>query len=808
MIKNYLRVAFRSLIRRKVFAAINIIGLSMGITIVLLIFLFLQYDLTYEKNHANIDNIYRVVNHYNINESDSGYSPYLTAKLATEIEPIVPGIEKIARVTSSSSLVKTGDTVFEEDFTYVDPATFDIFTFDFTEGSADDLANDQKAVVVSTVFAEKFFNRTNIVNEEIELQTEGEFHPYRICGVYEPFETNSMLESDIYLHFQIFYDEMLATFVDSWGFSFSSTFFMLEEGVSAEEVVTAMNDHLESIEVVQDESGQVNVRFELQNFADTHIDLFNTTVYPTEIENTPFWILSGIGFIILLIAIINFTTLSIGSATYRAAEVGVRKVLGSDRKQITNQFWVETGLITLISVLVGFTIAELILPSFNILADRTLELGFQPSVIAFLTILWIILTMLAGSYPGLVISKFNPIEAMKGNLRIGGKKRLRKSLVLIQFSLSIFLISSTLIMKHQLSFIQSRDLGYNKEQVVVLSMTNQDYTAMEAVATLRNTFSTVPEILQVGGSSNNFKKKWSTFNWNGPNGEEFRDIAENNVDYNFLNTLDLELLQGDGFIDKSPREGVRQIVINESMREILGFENAIGKRLPGEQAEHEIVGVIKDFHFESMRTEIRPLILTMDPWLMFPGNCGCSTVNWYTIQHILVRISPENIPATMKTIEKTWREFYPDFVYSYEFLDEEVGLQYAEDKKWENIIFTSSIIAIIIAILGLLGLSTLEVAQRTKEIGIRKVLGASASGIILMLSKEISRLIIIASVVAWGTAWLVMNKWLENFAYRVSISPLILFLAGLAAFLIAILTVTALSFRVANDNPVNSLRDE
>jgi putative ABC transport system permease protein len=529
--------------------------------------------------------------------------------------------------------------------------------------------------------------------------------------------------------------------------------------------------------------------FELQPIASVHLDPY----VKGSLNLSAIFILSGIALIVLVIACINFMNLSISRASTRSLEVGLRKVLGAERRQLIHQFWGEFLIITGIAMVVGFILAEILLPTFNRLSGRILSLReiFQPSNILILLALFIIVGIASGSYPALVMSRFRPVEILRGKLRIGGKKPLTRALVIVQFSLSVFLIIATIIMGRQIHFMLTADPGFKKEGVVVISTQEPEAEASNTTLKLfRDRLSQQPNIVSISGTSTRignvgvypFKK----------NGQEV-EVYQNRVDYDFFKTMGIEVIQGRTFSPEfaTDTEGV---VVNERLLKELGIEDPLGKPLKGYYMPLTIIGVVKDYIFEDFRNSILPALHHNKP-------------TW-GIKQILVRIPPQNISRTLSLLEKTWKDIQPDKPFLYSFLDDTMEAMYNEEKRWGAIVGYSSALAVIIACMGIFGLTSISVNRRTKEIGIRKVLGASVPQIINILTREFIWLVGIANIISWPLAYFAMKTLLDNYYYRISLGPQYFILAGVLSLLIAMLTTIFLAARAAVANPVESLHYE
>ncbi len=547
------------------------------------------------------------------------------------------------------------------------------------------------------------------------------------------------------------------------------------------------------------DAGAFTLRF--QPLRDVHLDV-ETADSPDERSDPAYsYVLGTIGLFVLLIACINFTTLAVGRSAGRAREVGVRKVLGAVRTQLMKQFWGEALILCLIALVTGVVMAEMALPAFNGMTGKKLTLDYFTDAwfIAALAGILGLVGLVAGGYPAAFLSRFEPVEVLKGRVRFAGRTTLTRALIVLQFTLSIVLIVSTLVMSGQMRYILSKDLGYNAEQVVVLQLYDGKPSRGAARADrLKAMLAGAPGILGVTGTNGAFTHGYAR------NGFRYHGVTKKayvyRIDDQWMSVLGVTLLEGTDFNPSSPGEGKRAVIVNEALvRECEIPKPVIGARLQGWNEEEVpggpvIIGVVKDFNFGSLREPVTPAVLLADP-------------DW-GLDQAMIRISPENIPATLEKIRAAWAEIAPDKPYDATFLAEDVQKQYETEERWMGILRSASVLAIALACMGLFGLAGLSVVNRTKEIGIRKVLGASVPGIAAMLSKEFALLVVISNVIALPAAFLAASEWLGSYAYRVELGPAVFLAGGLGALAIALLTVSLHAVRAARANPVESLRYE
>jgi len=513
-------------------------------------------------------------------------------------------------------------------------------------------------------------------------------------------------------------------------------------------------------------------------------------------------------------------TLSISRSTSRAKEVGIRKTIGAQRQHLMYQFWGESLLMTIFALSIGVLLAELLLPSFNILSGTDLQLEASAGLLLFLLTSAVFISLIAGIYPALILSGFKPAEVLKGQLKLSGDKNLfRQVMVVFQFTLSIILITGTLIVNNQLDYLRSKDLGYQKEQVIVLStdmnagpgvpLSEVIESANRLKDRLESELGTTSEIVNLSLSTYTPVQSggWISGDFREQDDRK-REFHFNVVDHHFLNTYNIEVLSGRDFSTENPSDERRAILVNKALADDYGWENPIGQRLPGPNFEdHEIVGVFENFHFESLHTEVEPLALTINPSILFSGvdNIG---FGGSPTPKISIRFNSRNLPELMGDIENRWAAVAGGAPFNYTFLDQALESQYRQEERLSQIAFFGSALAILIACLGLFGLASLMIVRRTKEIGIRKVMGASPQSILLLVNKEFTKLVTIAFMIAVPIAWYGMSIWLQDFAYRIELGIGVFLLAGLAALAVAWLTVSYQSVKATLVNPTESLRSE
>ncbi|PSL28725.1 ABC transporter permease [Dyadobacter jiangsuensis] len=805
MISNYLKIGLRSLWNKKAFSSINICGLAIGLATCMLILLFVQHELSYDRFNQNAGRIFRVTLHGRIGGNDINIAG-ASAPAGPALLRDYPGVEAYTRLSSNGTfLVKNGEKRFlEERVIFTDSNFFNFFSIPLLKGDANNVLKEPKTLVLTRSMALKYFGNQDPIGKSLDMGNSGAF---RVTGVCEDVPSNS------HFHYNFFGSMKSVTLGDKWLSSGAHTYILLHKGYPVEKLSAQMPQMVrkyigpeiqEFLGMSYDEYLRKGDKFGLGLQALTDIHL--TSNLENELEGNSnikyIYIFTAIAAFILLIACINFMNLSTAGSAGRAKEVGVRKVMGSVRQQLMAQFLTESVLVTFFALLVALVLVVLLLPGFNDLAGKRFDLQsiLNARMIGYAVAGCLIVGFLAGSYPAFFLSAFRPVAVLKGSIQAGVKSGwLRNTLVTIQFVVSIVMIIGTMIVYQQLRFIQNKNVGFDKEQVLILHDTHllgdKARTFKEQVGNLSAVSSVTLAGYLPAGNSNNGTDGFLPEN------------AENNitpyrfttyqVDQDYLRTLGIGLVNGRNF-SKSFGGDSASILINEAAVKQFGWKDPIGKRIrtigngtPESKRFYTVVGVTKDFHFRSMHERIAPLV-------MFYGG------DQY---QMAVKIKTNDIPGVLKALEKTWKAT-TDNPFGYSFLNERFDNMYESEQRVGKLFGIFAGLAVVIACLGLFGLAAFTTIQRTKEIGVRKVLGASVLSIVSLLSRDFVKLVGIAILIASPLAWYGMNEWLSDFAYKVSIEWWVFLVAGVLAVSVALLTVSFQSIKAALVNPVKSLKRE
>jgi putative ABC transport system permease protein len=818
MLKNYLKTAIRSLIKQKVYTAINILGLAVSIAACLLIGLYVKHEFSYDKFFPDADRIYKIAleriypNHSTFYASiPHSYGPTMQRdfpEVENSLHLLGPATDVILNYKSGPSEVKT----FEEDYViWVDSSFFSFFDISLLKGDKKTVLAAPNQVILSSTTAAKVFGKEDPIGKTLY----GNFGEYKVTGIFKDIPDNSHLRANLIASFSAADFRKTENYI-----TFDThTYIKLKPGSDARKLEAKfpkMVDQYASAQIER-ELGQSwedyrkagnGYRYFLQPLTSIHLDPTNIeyTITPSGNVNYIYGLLF-VGVLILTIACINFMNLSTARSAERAREVGVRKVMGSFRDQLILQFLVEAFLLSLAGTLMAVIGSVLLLPSFNLLMQKHLQFVFAPDVVAGLLGFALLVGLLAGFYPALVLSSYNPVVVMKGNFSGSSKGVwLRNGLVVFQFVISIVLIIGTVVVGEQMRYIQNKNLGFNTESVLMIerawALDKKGETFIEEIRRM-------PEVASVAGTSSRVGNREDFF------GQMFQPQGSNEVLTVKSMFMDDDFGQNIGFTMKEGRLFSREmkdslnILLNETAVRTIGLTDPVGRKLTngdlfrGDTARQgtrlfTVIGVVHDFHFQSLRDEITPLVI-------FSFEVFGPRANH---NYVAVRLKPDGFKQAIEKIEGKWKEFVPDRPFRFEFLQDNLNRGYAEEQRSGKMFTVFSSLAIIIACVGLFGLSAYTASRRTKEIGIRKVLGASVGGVVVLLSKDFTKLVLVAFVLAAPLAWWMMSEWLDSFAYRIALGVGSFVLAGVAALAIAWLTVSYQSIKAAVVNPVLSLRSE
>ena len=787
MIKSYLKIAWRNLLRHKSFSFINIGGLSIGIAACLLISLYVHYQLSFDAFHEKRDRIVRITNLMHTPENDNVNVALSPVLMATTLNNNYPEVEAAVRFEPDAAVMKVSNQLFKEDNVYkADANIFKVFSYKFAEGSSDQALSDPHGIVITKTLAKKYFGAGSAIGKNIICNGQ----PCRVSAVLEDLPENSDLKISALI--PVDYSKTTNWLADDFSV-YTFVLFKQKPDIAAFEKKLAKISKKE-VQPELNKMGAVKYKLDFNAEPLTDVHFSDGKIGDTvKGDKKLVYIFTILSIVILLIALLNYINLSTARAAERAKEVGVRKVNGAIQSSLVRQFLFESFFVTLIALVIAIALTVIMLPFLNSLLQ--IKISFWSSSLSFLVICGLVLasSLLTGLYPAFVLSAFSPITALKGNFKQAAKGlTLRKVITVTQFVIATVMIAGAFIMNKQINFVQHRSLGYNQNQVLNISLP-QDSVALQRVPAFNNA---LKQMSQVKGTSvqnglaivNSGQAKSTTMVKS--NGAK-RELMSNyfSVDDKFISVLNMNLVAGRNFSEAMATDKKEGFIVNEAFVKQVGWKNPVGEAIEGFDHKGHVVGVVKDFHYASMHSPIAPLVM------VYTGFRPAS---------VLVKISPENL----QLVKNTWQSYFPDYPFAYDFMDSAFNILYQKDLTSIKLFNYFTILSIFLACLGLYGLAYLIATQRTKEIGIRKVLGAALSQLLVLLAKDFVKLIALAAVLAIPITWLVMNKWLSSYAYHININWWLLVLPVFVILLISILVISYQTIKVAVTNPVKSLKSE
>ena len=817
MIKNYLKIAWRNLMKNKVFSFINIFGLSVGLACCLLIALYIFHETSYDSYHKNIKQLYQLGTIFQREGKDMDKMPNTPAPMANAMKQEFPEIAETARLMMLFAEDKTllqykgGNSLpksFYETKGYMaDASFFKLFTYHFIEGDPATALVNPNTVVLSEEIAKKFFGDQPALNKIIHVNSNSNGESdFTVTGVFRPYDRPTHIDARFFISIKGGnIEEFMKRQTDLASNNMFQTYLLLRPGADAKKMEAKFPAFVDKyIGTALKAMGFYKKQF-LIPVKDIHL-------YPGMKNNvsatgsmTYLYILASIAIFTLLIACINFMNLSTARSSKRSAEVGIRKVLGAEKRSLIKQFIGESMMMSVIALAIAIILAKLLLPGFSYVSGRNLSFNFSEQwfIFAGFVLLSVLTGIIAGSYPAFYLSSFQPIKVLKGRFTNSlSAVALRKGLVVFQFIISVALIVASVVINKQMSFLSSTDLGFEKDQQIIIPMRSSN--AKNIYASLKNEIKANPQVQEVGAtlyypgimnpSDMGLYKDGKTVN-------DARIVHTNWVDESLLQTLNIKPLAGRLFSKDFPADTNNNVILNETAIKEIGFsspQTAVGGTIHfdwrGQTYSYTIIGVVKDFHFQDLHVPIEPYAFSLN--------------NAPSYNYLIVHAKAAYISPVLRSIEGSWKKLNPNEPFEYSFLDEDFQKNYDAENRLSSLLGYFTAIAIIICCLGLFGLATFSAEQRTKEIGIRKVLGASVGGIVALLSKDFLKLVAVSIVIASPIAWYIMNKWLQDFAYRTNIGWMVFAVAGVLALLIALITVSFQAIRAAVSNPVESLRTE
>ena len=793
MIRNYFKIAFRSLISNKLYSVINILGLSLGLAVCLLITLYVKDELSYDQFQSRKHEIYRLVSD-EISPSGEIHKMGISGMVqGATFKRQVPEIENMVRIQGERFNIKHNNEIFVQEASKVDSSFFSVFDAEFVEGTPFRALSDPQSIVISEEVAERFFGKNKAIGKTLAIDYDNRFQNFTVTGVTKKMPINSTIQIELLM--PLHHDKQSD---DQWINFYMNTFFTItpDANIAAIEQkfakIYAADAKEQIAQAAKDWNYKSQLVWKLQPFLDMHLSKdYQAQNGIKNSGNKLFsYFLSGIALFILLIACINFVNIAISRSMKRAKEIGVRKVMGSQRKQLIIQFLTESALLSLLAFVVAIVLVVLALPTFNSLSDKSLSFSYLLDIKLVLLYIGIFIAtaFMAGFYPALVLSGFKPVETLYGRFRFGGKNILQKSLTVLQFGLATFFILLTIVQFKQVNLSMNQSLGYDDKNIMIINVGGSDHSKANVFLDelLKN-----PNIVKTAPRQQGFWFTLSTVN-----GDKQMNHAMDLVDERFIDLMGLKMAQGRNFSSDFPTDTSSSIIVNEAFVKEAGWKTPIGQTLAfHNKKNYRVVGVVKDYHYSSLYEKVRPQVLLADP---SQGGYGA----------FYIRLTGQNIPQTMAYIKAKFKESMPTKPYEYEFLNETNAKNYEKEVKMKQIIGWSAWITIFISCIGLFGLSALATEKRFKEIGVRKVLGASVNSIVGLLSFDFLKLILIAFVIAAPIAYYVAEQLLSNYPYRVTqgVDMFLLTVGGL--LVVGLLTVSYQSIKAALMNPVKSLKTE
>ncbi len=803
MFKNLITIAFRTIRKDKTYSAINILGLTIGITCSLFLLMYILDELSFDRYHKNADNIYRIVS--NIKEPDNAFTWAVAQQpMAVELRDNYPEVKNAVRFNGiGKTLFKYNEKEFNEtDFYLTDSTVFKMFSYTFLAGDANTALDNPFSIVLSEKTAKKYFSdASSALGQSLQtINREGKAEDFKVTGIIEAVPLNSHFRFDALIAYNSY-----PQYQPNWGNFGVFTYIQLPENYDLSKMYASLDSIIkQKVNPIFEQYG-ITIKYELQKITDIHLHSKIQDEAEAGGDISYIYIFGAVAAFMLIIACINYMNLATARSANRSKEVGIRKVMGSQRFQLLAQFITESIVIAFMAMAISIILIYALLPAFNTLANKELPFSYilQPTVLFSLIGIMLFIGIAGGSYPAFYLSGFNPVQVLKGKLATkGGSVIFRKVLVVFQFAISIFMLISTLVVFDQLQYMRNKDLGFEKEHVVRLALNERELRNKSQV--LIDALKLTPEVVGIGmanaspgeGISKNLMKVEEN---DGKLSDRGVDLY--GADFDYVKTMGMTIVKGRDFSRDIASDTTYAVLVNEAMVARMAWEDPIGKKFifgggePGETpTEKHVVGVVKDYHQNSLYDAIEPLMIIL-------GKRN---------NYVFVRTGNGDVKQSLTAIENVWKKIFPSFPFEYDFLDQDFNSQYKADEKRSTIFTAFSSLTIFIACLGLLGLTAFTTEQRNKEIGVRKVLGANVNSLVVLVSKEFFLLVSIGTVLALPFAWYVTNTWLQKFAYRIELEsewPTFI-ISALLAFVITLATVGYHVIRAASANPVNALRDE
>lgn len=811
MWKNYFKIAVRNLLKHRLYTAINLIGLSIGLGVGILVFIFVQRENTFDTFHQNGDRIARV-----LWQEKRGTSAYAPMAAPQGIKENVSGVATTSHFLNTTNLTKLpgGKSVMQQ-YYVVGQDFLNMFSFPSLKGERNPLG-EKHSVAITEKAAKRYFGNDNPIGKTLLVQLGPDFEPFVVKTVLKNPPQNSSIQFEVLLSDKVLPDLVGRDISQNWFNTFGGCFVMLSKGTSLEKAQQQLSAYISG--VVKDKLEKNDIyQLKLQPIHQMHLDTEHGGDLVSNTDPQLLWILASVALLILLIASINFTTLAIGRSASRAREVGVRKVMGAAYKQLIMQFMTESFVIILISTGLGIVLAELLLPVFNNLFEKSLVLDFGWAQWGIVLALMLLITLVSGAYPALFLSNLRPVQVLKSSIQVKfGKQGLRKALVGVQFFISLFLIACTLIMYRQMKLVKAYNLGFNKDNVITVnipatpqqSLTKQTLDGFQKAQQYKFRVEKNPEVAKAGIAIATYgNDSWWRAGFPTEDGKMFY-FRFNIVDPDYAKVLGLRFKEGRDFSIDFPSDS-NALILNEAMASALKMNSPLQEQLKSTKKfrDHHIIGVTQDFHYASLFEKIKPAMLVMNPKLLFSGITDLN-IPGEVNPKLFVKASTDNLQAVLAALQKDWQQLFPEEPFEYGFLDEAVQAHYKAEDQLEQMVTIAAIIAIVIASMGLFSLTSLAITGRMKEIGVRKVLGASAMHISVMFNREFLKITLLGVIAALPVSYWLMGQWLEKFKVKAAPVSGALLLTIFLGVLFTILIVSFQTVRASWVNPVKTLKEE
>lgn len=806
MLKNYFKIAWRSLWKDKSFTFLNIFGLTIAFGVAILLSMYALFELSYDRFHYKLGNIYQVYSTEQLPDGPEA-STSKSVPFAGALEEEVPGVEKITRYNGKGVLVLYGDKELQLTAAYVDPDFFSIFSFPLIKGEKENPIGEKSAVALSENTAKLIFGHTDVVGESIRVITEGKESPFTISSIIEDIPHQSSIVFDLALDFTNQADFSYADNIGHWDKGNHEVYIQLADGISMQQFERSTEaftvaHYAEAMAAAKRDGAQPDKngnykQIRLLPFADVYLANFKDGIAEAK-RTLPFLVL-GIVFLIIFIASVNFINMSIAKSVQRLREIGMRKTLGAGKAQLFFQFWGESLLVFLISIAIGALVAAALMDPFKTLFSTRASFSSVASVeiiVGFILCL-LLITFIAGGYPAFILSKLETLKALKGKLELTGKNRVRDSLMVLQFGIAILLISGTLVLQNQLEYMRTKDLGFNKNHVIAFALYGKQ-NKTRTMQLLREELENKPGILKVTsansilGLGRDHSRSTSVMGFEHKGRNVYTNIVF--VDYDYAETIGLEVIEGRSFNRERGGDSLA-VVINQAMAHHLQEEETLNTQIfIDDKLSFNVIGIVKDYNFQDLDKSIEPMTLFLNPER--------------STRYAYVKVGPQNVSGSFDQVKEAWNKIEPNTEFTGSFLDENIDRTLKRERTMTTMITSGAIIAIVLSCIGLFAISLLIVAQRRKEIGIRKVVGASVSGITIMLTKDFLKLVGLSFLIAAPIGWWFMNNWLRDYPYKIELNIWIFITAGLIATSVAVLTISYQAIRAATANPVKSLKTD